>query len=573
MRIPRSTFPAALLATLAFATAAKAEPDTFGLGSGRSGALAVTTGKVVVNDYAELAAPVAAGARSVVVGSTVGAGKPIAAGDAVMLWQTTGLAAAAAGDGAPVDLSTRPVGLFELARVAGTSGSTVTLTNPLVHAYAAPASQLVRIPEHTTVTIASGAALSALPWDGAKGGIVALLATGALANDGLVEASAAGFRGGSAEDAVASFVGCAALVGFSSAGGGAHKGESLFPAAFSTAAGAGPAAYGYGNVASGGGGGNCHNAGGGGGGNGGAGGAGGQTYVGDGSRSVGGLGGARVVFDPRSRLVLGGGGGAGDGNDGRATPGGRGGGVVWLRSQSMSGGGAIAADGSGGAHVVLVGNGDGAGGGGAGGTVAIGLAGTASCAGVQAAGGAGGNGFDNHGVGGGGGGGVARLDAMGGSCPLAVAAGAPGAANRPTDTVAGGVTGPAPETGPAVSGICDQSNGGCGGCVGAAVPSGCPGGVACDETTHRCAAPPSPPEPPVPPVPRAPPAPPARPAPADAAAPVTAEPLDGARLGGGGLGCATTDPDRGARRGLLGVVLVTVAALALLRRRRSRRRP
>ena len=75
------------LFVLSRAPRAHAELDTFGVGSGRSGAATITEVGTVVNAYAPLATTVAAGATKLVVGPTAGAGA-CQPGDLVLLWQT-----------------------------------------------------------------------------------------------------------------------------------------------------------------------------------------------------------------------------------------------------------------------------------------------------------------------------------------------------------------------------------------------------------------------------------------------------------------------------------------------------
>jgi hypothetical protein len=54
---------ALLVLGVLLASDALAERDTFGVGSGRSGSLRIDSGSRVVNSYAQLTAPVAAGGR------------------------------------------------------------------------------------------------------------------------------------------------------------------------------------------------------------------------------------------------------------------------------------------------------------------------------------------------------------------------------------------------------------------------------------------------------------------------------------------------------------------------------
>ncbi|HSO39175.1 MAG TPA: hypothetical protein VLT33_41900, partial [Labilithrix sp.] len=436
---------AVVAALLAGSGVARAESDTFGLGTGRDGVLTVTSVPgVVVNTYAPVTAAITAGATSVTVGARVGAAATFTAGQVVMIVQTHGGFATppVSGSGATLALtSATKTGRYELARVFSVAGNAVTLSNPTVNAYDASATQLVSVPEYTTVQINAGARLAARAWDGATGtgGILALLATGAITNAGTIDVSARGFAGGLRISA-ASPTACAAEDGTPVLGGagagGAHKGEGLDPGAYSpvsTYAGATARHFGRGNVGNAGGGGNCFNSGGGGGGHGGAGGQGGNTNPdNDGGRAVGGRGGAPASYDPGVSLVLGGGGGAGEDDDGVGGNGGAGGGVLWMRGDSLAGAGVVNADGALGANAAAAVTpiySDGGGGGGAGGGVFAWLKGNAVCGGISARGGKGGNALPtvpgrSYGPGGGGAGGRVRIAAAGGICAAVATAGA-----------------------------------------------------------------------------------------------------------------------------------------------------
>ncbi|HLM67517.1 MAG TPA: hypothetical protein VK358_08330, partial [Longimicrobium sp.] len=271
---------------------ARAEPDTFGLGSGRSGMLRIDSGTRVVNRYARLTASVAAGTRELTVSDSTG----FAAGDLVLLHQSLGLSPMpASGDQRRISLDSSTVGRFEYARVAAVSAGALTLTAPLMNGYPLGMTQVVSVPEYTDLEVRSGATLRAAPWDGSVGGILAVLVSGRLRNDGLITVDGAGLRGGA-------FLNHANLNGCSdldepSATGGAFKGEGLVAGRYGTASGRG-------NGDNGGGGGNCHNAGGGGGGHAGTGGMGGFSSPSDTVRDVGGLGGAALAYLPHERIVF-----------------------------------------------------------------------------------------------------------------------------------------------------------------------------------------------------------------------------------------------------------------------------
>jgi uncharacterized protein (TIGR03382 family) len=416
---------AATLCTLALgSTAALAEPDSFGLGTGRNGVLSVTTAGRTINSYAQVTGPLAPGDTALPVGTCLGEAACFAAGDLVMVLQTTGVVPEpASGAPGPLDITNDPVGRWEFARLASVSGSTLTLTAPLVYSYAANVTQVIRVPEHTSVTITGTGRITALPWNGSVGGVIAFLATGMVSNAGQINANAAGFRGGQFVDEPTDALGCE---GFDEpAPLGAQKGEGLAVTRY------GATQTGRGNVANGAGGGICLKSGGGGGGNYGAGGMGGRSdgTVGT-SRLVGGMGGAALIYSPLNRLTPGGGGGAGQGTDSSGAPGGRGGGIIFIRANQLSGTGSIQASGGGGGSTVS----DGGSGGGAGGSIYLRFVGTAACNSVSANGGVGGT-VNTGRVGPGGGGGGGRVlfqAATGGTCNLNLVGALPGNQQDPS---------------------------------------------------------------------------------------------------------------------------------------------
>jgi hypothetical protein len=237
----------------------------------------------------------------------------------------------------------------------------------------------------------------AAPWDGTTGGIVAFFARGTITDDGAIAADASGFRGGAFVASPSLATGCTGLDQATPQAGA--KGEGI----------AVGAPGGRGDVANGGGGADCSRSGGAGGGNGGQGGGGGASESADGSRAVGGIGGAPLVFSALTRLTFGGGGGAGQGSSGDGAPGSAGGGVVFLRGVTLAGAGTVSA--RGGSYVDATGHAlragvDGAGGGGAGGTIALRFVGAIACAALDVGGGDGaGIASEGHGPGGGGAGG------------------------------------------------------------------------------------------------------------------------------------------------------------------------
>ncbi|HLM44586.1 MAG TPA: Ig-like domain-containing protein, partial [Myxococcaceae bacterium] len=372
----------------------------------------------IINSYAQVTGPLAPGDTSVPVGACLGNAACFAAGDLVMVLQTTGVVPEpASGDPSPRDITNDAVGRWEFARLASVSGSTLTLTAPLVYSYAANVTQVIRVPEYTTVSITGTGRVTATSWNGSAGGVIAFLATGTVSNAGQINANATGFRGGLFVDDETNTLGCTGLDEPSALGG--QKGEGIAVTRY------GATHTGRGNVANGAGGGVCLKSGGGGGGNYGAGGMGGRSdgNVGS-SRLVGGMGGAALVYSPLNRLTPGGGGGAGQGTDGTGAPGGRGGGIIFIRANQLTGTGTILASGAGGGST----DSDGGSGGGAGGSIYLRFVDTAACGSVSVNGGVGGT-VNTGRVGPGGGGGGGRVlfqAATGGTCNLNLTGALPG---------------------------------------------------------------------------------------------------------------------------------------------------
>lgn len=355
----------------------------------------------------------------------------------VLVIQMKGYPAASAPSGgqAAIDLSSSSVGRFELARMSGISGSTVTFQAPLKYTYTTGA-QLVTVPEFSNVTLAASRVITPLAWDGSSGGVVAFLArhTVSMAAGASFSANGLGFRGGVKNGN--GQTNCSALDGLE--GGG--KGEGIVDGYWGTAA----SQRMRGNRANGGGGGDCENAGGGGGGNGGLGGRGGDAYTPDFPEwPVGGMGGQRLAYSPVSRAVLGGGGGGGEQNNGNAGDGGAGGGVVFMRGNTLTGSGTLTANGATGGASTNTGPSDGAGGGGGGGVIHARFVGAASCVGANALGGNGGaeqSTGNNHGPGGAGGGGRIIFQGASGTCAKDSRAGVRGTTLNGSTRGAGPVT-------------------------------------------------------------------------------------------------------------------------------------
>ena len=430
---------------------------------GKDGAGGTLSG--VINTYYPPASSgtLASGSTAVTLGTPSGAASSITPGDLLLIVQVQGATinsanstAYGSGGSAAQGLTALTAGVYEYVKAtstlaSGSSGS-VSFTPALSNAYTNANStatatggqgqsryQIIRVPQYSSASLSS--TLTALPWNGTLGGVLALDVAGALnLNSATVNMDGKGFRGGGAVLAALVTYGLTDYVrdtlSPASASLGASKGEGVagtprFVAnpggtvvngvssldLGSTYRGYPGGDYTRGAPGNAGGGGGQHNAGGGGGSNGGSGGTGGKSYSGDSSRAMGGIGGASLSGSvTAARVVLGGGGGAGETNNANdyssiaQSGGGAGGGLILLRTGSLSGSGTLSVNGLSGQDAGR----DAAGGGGAGGSVVAlvqgsGLAGLS----VSANGGNGGNSdaaqfgkSEQEGPGGGGGGGV-----------------------------------------------------------------------------------------------------------------------------------------------------------------------
>lgn len=362
-------------------------------------------------------------------------------------------------------------GRYEFVTVTGVDLATGTISvaackGGIRNAYSAAAhTQVVRVPQYSTLTVALTGSIIAPAWDGNVGGIVAIHAQTSVTVNGSIDVSARGFRPGLLDNVTTGPGGSMPIFRGTNAAVGGEKGEGIggYSADYDSSGGR----YGRGAPGNGGGGGNSHNAGGGGGANAtngapwrlgqgvmdanavgaaawsldpgyignnnalttdGGGGRGGYTFGaanldaltvgpnqatwgGDSRREVGGLGGRPLEPGVTQRLFLGGGGGAGDGNNNAANQGGAGGGLVFVATPRLTGTGGIFATGES-APPTRAGNNDAPGGGGGGGTIVV-AAQTLSGVTATANGGSGGTQLflnpESEGPGGGGGGGFIAL--------------------------------------------------------------------------------------------------------------------------------------------------------------------
>ncbi|MEL6922593.1 MAG: PKD domain-containing protein, partial [Bacteroidota bacterium] len=228
--------------------------------------------------------------------------------------------------GSVIDL--QHTGQFERATIASIDGNTIQLTHELVNAYD-PGSglQIVNIPSYENADV--NTLLSAAPWDGQTGGILALEVSNQLTLNADIDVSGLGFRGGQVQrrESDCSWVNAQSDFYYNGQDWkGAAKGESILNTPTDKSNGKGA-------WASAGGGGNDHNSGGGGGANVARGGNGGRynsaSLLGCRGQHPG-IGGYALTASDL-RMHLGGGGGSGHADDANGgSDGGHGGGVVFL---------------------------------------------------------------------------------------------------------------------------------------------------------------------------------------------------------------------------------------------------
>ncbi len=316
-------------------------------------------------------------------------------------------------------------GLYEKAQIGTILGNDIYLSTLMENTYDVNGYvQIVSIPQYQNAQV--DAAVTAIPWNGSIGGIVAFEVEGTLTLNDKVEVSGMGFRGAEREVLTNICNNLLQYTGYHFPMGdfrGAPKGEGIAESV-GREKGRGP-------LATGGGGGNDHNSGGGGGSNFGKGGNGGLNLTPTPGTCIGnfpGIGG-NPHLDLNNRLFLGGGGGAGHDNNDTGSDGANGGGIIYVKANTVIGSANyIRANGNNSTSTLAF---DGGGGGGAGGTILFDTPTINSWLFVEARGGKGSdmNALGDDvcmGPGGGGGGGIVYTDAPFTDFSVSLAGGASG---------------------------------------------------------------------------------------------------------------------------------------------------
>ncbi len=333
------------------------------------------------------------------------------------------------------------VGNFEKKLITNIIGNDIHVAGFLSNTYNTSAIvQVVNIPQYANANVTSQ--LTAAPWNGSNGGILALEVTGTLTLNADINVSGLGYRGGAVQ---AYNITCNWFTAVAdwfyplTTGEGGQKGEGI-------------ARYlpnkqcGRGAQANGGGGGNDHNSGGGGGSSiavGGDGGTNSEPGTWNCKGNAPGVAGRSLTLT--DKLFLGGGGGSGHGNNSFVGRGGTGGGIAIVYANTIEANTfAIIASGTNGGSP----SGDGGGGGGAGGGILVDAATINGNLNIVSIGGNGGNTFNNNsnrcfGPGGGGSGGYLLTNASGGYFST-FQGGIPGVVNNSTNGCIGSSLGADP---------------------------------------------------------------------------------------------------------------------------------
>jgi hypothetical protein len=159
------------------------------VGDGSDGVLVVSSTGQVINDYAYLTGNENAGDTTLAINDATG----FSVGDEILIIQIQ-------------NSSSGIAGTYEFKHIASINGNEITLSSALNNSYfsgsfdrvGATASQIVRVPQYTSVTVNSGSNITAPAWDGYAGGIVVFRATETVTvnTGGSIDVSEKGYRGG-----------------------------------------------------------------------------------------------------------------------------------------------------------------------------------------------------------------------------------------------------------------------------------------------------------------------------------------------------------------------------------------
>lgn len=264
---------------------------------------------------------------------TVDTATGFAAGDTILIIQMKGAQVDTTNTSAfGTVIAYKNAGFYEYNVIQNVSGNNITLRYLTTHNYDILSGkvQFVKVPSFANYTVSRG--ITAMPWNGSKGGVVALRVANTLTLNADINVSGKGFKGGQPLNSTTAACNKTDYF-YAATNEGGRKGEGISELSANKA-------YGRGAQANGGGGGNAYNSGGGGGGNYSNGGLGGNQSIAGPCATVpniGGIGGLGLTSSPFSRAFMGGGGGAGHGDNNAEKAGGNGGGIIFISANTIVG--------------------------------------------------------------------------------------------------------------------------------------------------------------------------------------------------------------------------------------------
>jgi len=161
--------------------------ETNDLGDGSDGALTVSTYNQVVNNYSQLLENISSSSTKLALNDS----SAFSVGEEVLIIQMQ-------------NRSVGNVGQYEFATISSISGNNLTLSSGIVYDYysgifnstTAYATQVVRVPHYTDVTVQNAASTTAKAWDGYIGGILVFRTQDYVNVFGSINVTGKGYRSG-----------------------------------------------------------------------------------------------------------------------------------------------------------------------------------------------------------------------------------------------------------------------------------------------------------------------------------------------------------------------------------------
>jgi len=139
-------------------------------------------GTQVVNEYTAFSGSATAGSSQLTVNALAANLPSLEAGDVILLYQAQGAVISGADSAAYGTITNLgSAGRYEFHTVKSISGNTIVLhdfggsCSGLGYTYSATSkAQVIRVPQYRNLTIGAGSAVTAAPWNGTTGGVIAM---------------------------------------------------------------------------------------------------------------------------------------------------------------------------------------------------------------------------------------------------------------------------------------------------------------------------------------------------------------------------------------------------------------